>query len=64
MGDAEGEGIELRPAELEGVTGDEVLVTELDEEDDRDTERARPLAEGMMIGSVRFGVPLSLKLIL
>lgn len=52
MGEVEGEGIEMRPRELEGVVGfsGEVLPEEAEE---IDTERARPLAAGMEIGSVR-----------
>ena len=48
----EGEGIEMRPRELEGVVGfsEEVLPEDAEE---METERARPLAAGMEIGSVR-----------
>ena len=64
MGDVEGEGIEMRPGEL-GVVGfsaDE-LVKEPEEDEEMDADRVRPLAEGMMMGSVRFVLHLSVKLI-
>lgn len=47
----------MRPAELEGVvgfSGDE-LVMEPEDAEEMDMERARPRAEGMVIGAVCFG---------
>jgi hypothetical protein len=46
--------MEMRPAELEGViglSGDE-LVAEPDDAEEMEAERARPLAVGIVIGSV------------
>ena len=73
MGEFEGDGIEMRPNELEGVTGDseELLDPDDTDADETETDRARPRAlavPGMAIGSEEWLVSihmfLSLGLIL
>jgi len=53
MGEFEGDGIEMRPNELEGVVGDseELLDPDDTDADETETDRARPRVPGMAIGS-------------
>ena len=69
MGEFEGDGIEMRPNELEGVVGDseELLDPDDTDADETETDRARPRVPGMAIGSewlVSIQMFLSLEFIL
>ncbi len=53
MGEFEGDGIEMRPNELEGVVGDsdELLDPDDADADETETDRARPRVPGIAMGS-------------
>lgn len=51
MGEFEGDGIEMRPIELEGVVGTSEEFVEPEDADETETDRARPRVVGIVMGT-------------